>query len=261
MSSYPDLVSDYVSYLRYRRNFDQTNNLDLSNIEFIYPTTLLPLSEIILNYRERYTPPKLYPPRNYIATIINPISSNMSHSYAPIVNLPENCEEADATLQRIFAMQKQPHYFGGESAFKYVVSELVDNIYQHSGFSRAVIMGQRYDSKGFIDLSFFDNGITIPQSFRNGGLDYDASSAIRQALNGKSTKDDDRGFGLRTSLDLLTLGLNCKFFIASEKGAIYCEKDKHIQYRVLNADKLSGTLISARIPINTPIVDIYDFVE
>ena len=261
MSSYPDLVSEYVDYAYCRIMFKQTGKLDLSSVDFIYPTTLLPLSEIILNNRDKYIRPKLYSVANYVDTIINSTSSNKRHSYVSIVELPQNCEEAEETLKKIFAMQTDPNSFGGESAFKYVVSELVDNIYQHSSFSRALIMGQRYDSKGFIDISFYDNGITIPQSFKNSGFNYEASLAIREALNGTSTKDDDRGFGLRTSLKLFTKGLNSEFLIVSGNGAVYCDSGGDYLYKLANLAKLDGTLISARIPTNAPAINIYDYVE
>ena len=261
MSSYPDLVSEYVRYAYYRTMFKQTSKLDLSSVDFIYPTTLLPLSEIILKNRDKYIRPKLYSVANYVDTIINSTSSNKRHSYVSIVELPQNCEEAEETLKKIFTMQTDPNSFGGESAFKYVVSELVDNIYQHSSFSRALIMGQRYDSKGFIDISFYDNGITIPQSFKNSGFNYEASLAIREALNGTSTKDDDRGFGLRTSLKLFTKGLNSEFLIVSGNGAVYCDSGGDYLYKLTNLAKLDGTLISARIPTNAPAINIYDYVE
>ena len=261
MSLYPDLVSEYVDYARHRIMFKQTGKLDLSSVNFIYSTTLLPLSEIILKNKDKYIRPKLYSVANYIDTIINSTSSNERRSYASIVKLPQNCEKVEESLKKIFAMQTDPNSFGGESAFKYVVSELVDNIYQHSSFSRALIMGQRYDVKGFIDISFYDNGITIPQSFKDNGFNYEASLAIGQALNGKSTKDDDRGYGLRTTLKLFTKGLNSEFLIVSGNGAVYCDSDGDCLYKLADLAKLDGTLISARIPTNTSVINIYDYVE
>lgn len=261
MPEYPDLVTEYIEYVNYKCTFERTGRIDLSDAQFIYPTTLLPLSEIIIKNMEHYVPPKLYSVKNYIATILESTSSNISHTYTPIVALPKNCEDVDEPLKKIFAMQRNPNDFGGVSAFKYVVSELVDNIYQHSRFTRALIMGQRYDSKGFIDLSFYDNGITIPQTFKEKGLTSEASLAIREALNGVSTKDNDRGFGLRTSLNLFTKGLDSRFFVVSGNGVVHVDRDGDSLYRLTESGGLPGTLISARIPKDTPKVDIYDYVE
>ena len=261
MSTYPDLVSEYIEYVNYKSKFGQNSKIDLSDMKFVYPTTLLPLSEIILKNKDKYVPPKLYKVENYISTILESTSSNFKHTYTPIVALPESCEEVDEALKKIFEMQRSTSDFGGISAFKYVVSELVDNIYQHSRFTRALIMGQRYDTLGFIDLSFYDNGITIPQTFKEKGLNHEASFAIREALNGVSTKDNDRGFGLRTSLNLFTHGLNSEFFVVSGNGAVHCDKKGDKLYRLTESGGLKGTLISVRIPKNTPEVDIYDYVE
>lgn len=259
--AYPALVSEYVEYVGYKLNFEKTDRLDLSDVTFIFPTTLLPLSELIINNGEKYTPPTDYPVSNYISTIIKSTSSNLQKTYTPIVTLPNNIDDVDTNLKKIFEIQRNPSDFGGVSAFKYVVSELVDNIYQHSRFTRALIMGQRYDTKGFIDLSFYDNGITIPQTFKEKGYNYEASSAIREALNGVSTKDENRGFGLRTSLNLFTKGLKAEFFIVSGNGAVHCDSKGDNLYRLTEDAGLHGTLISVRIPKDTPEVNIYDYVE
>ena len=115
MSSHPDLVAAYVTYAYYRNTFEQTNKIDLSSANFLYPTTLLPLSEIIRKNNYEYTRPQLRKVANYVDTIIDPTSSNKRHSYIPIVELPQNCEKVEETLKKIFAMQTDPHSFGGES--------------------------------------------------------------------------------------------------------------------------------------------------
>jgi len=258
---YPSLVSDYIEYVTYKENFEKSGSLDLSHAMFIFPTTLLPLSELIANNKEKYIPPTNYPASNYISTILASSSTNLQKTYTPIVALPQNSDDAEVNLKKIFEIQRNPNDFGGVSAFKYVVSELVDNIYQHSRFTRALIMGQRYDSKGFIDLCFYDNGITIPRAFKEKGLNHEASFAIREALNGVSTKDTNRGFGLRTSLNLFTKGLKAAFFIASGNGAVHCDGKGDNLYRLTDAAALHGTLISVRIPKDTSEVDIYDYVE
>ena len=260
---YPDLVLEYIEYVNHKNNFEKNGILDLSDTQFIFPTTLLPLSEIIINNinnNDKYVQPKHYKVSNYINTITNSSSSNLRKTYTPIVKLSNSHEETGSCLKKVFDMQENPNDFGGESAFKYVVSELVDNVYQHSRFTKASIMGQRYDSKGFVDLSFYDNGITIPQTFKEKGFGHEASHAIREALNGVSTKDADRGFGLRTSLNIVTKGLNAKFFIVSGNGAVHCYNNENNLYRLTDAGRLYGTLITIRIPKDTPKINIYDYV-
>jgi len=258
---YPALLTEYIKFVNYRINFEKEGKLDLTDVVFIFPTTLLPLSEFIINNQDKYIPPDDYPTANYISTIITATSSNPQKTYTPIVSLPNSYNDAEIYLKKLFDIQRSPNDFGGISAFKYVVSELVDNIYQHSRFTRALIVGQRFDYKGFVDLVFYDNGITVPQTFKEKGLNYEASFAIREALNGVSTKDDNRGFGLRTCLNLFKKGLKAEFFIVSGNGAVHCDKKGDNLYRLVDTARLNGTLISVRIPKDAPEVNIYDYVE
>lgn len=261
MTEYPELVLEFIKYLDYKMKFDKTGILDMSDEEFIVSTTLLPLSNIIINYPNQYRKPTKYPPSNYIDTIINPTSRNVSNSYAPIVQLPGNVEQAENYLDRVFAIQRHLNKFS-ISPFVYVVSELTDNIYQHARCSRAVVMGQRFDKKGYVDLSIYDNGITIPKIFeeKKPGLNG-ACEAIHAALGGVSTTHQDRGFGLSTSLNLLVQGLNSKFFIASGAGAIYCDRSGRIPYTLPDRFGLEGTLITIRLPNNAPDVDMYAYLN
>lgn len=261
MTEYPELVSEFIKYMDYKMKFDETGVLDMSDEEFIVSTTLLPLSNIIINHPNQYRKPTKYPPSNYIDTVINPASSNASSSYAPIVKLPENVEQAEGYLDKVFAMQTYLNKFN-TSSFVYVVSELIDNIYQHARCSRAVVMGQRFATKKYMDLSIYDNGITIPKIFEEKNLGLNgACEAIHAALGGISTEHQDRGFGLSTSLNLLVQGLNSKFFIASGAGAIYCDRSGRTPYTLPVRCGLEGTLITIRLPNDTPDVDIYEYVN
>ena len=88
------------------------------------------------------------------------------------------------------------------------------------------------------------------------------------ALDGVSTKEalqggltSERGFGLSSSLEILTKGLNSNCLIVS-RGAELVADRKRIKRKLLkHNDKYSGTLISARIPDTIKKVDIYDYLE
>lgn len=118
-------------------------------------------------------------------------------------------------------MSNRPdHHSSAKSVFAYAVNELVANIYEHSEFSRALALGQRYDHKRFLDLSFFNNGVTIPRSL-GAKISGSASELIRMAINGKSIKDESRSFGLRTTFKMFTDGIGADFFVASGGGVAY----------------------------------------
>lgn len=111
--------------------------------------------------------------------------------------------------------------------YTYVIGELMDNIYQHSEFTYASVMAQKYGKKGFIELCFFDNGITIPGSFAKHGKAYPKdghAKAIYDAISGKSTEADvGRGFGLSTNVDMFR-DIGGEVLIVSGNGAVYVNK-------------------------------------
>lgn len=81
MPQYLDLVQNYVEYVQIKAKYIKSGKVDLKNIQFIYPTTLLPLSTLILNEPSCYNKPTRLAPRGYISTIIRPLSQKLGKSY------------------------------------------------------------------------------------------------------------------------------------------------------------------------------------
>jgi len=91
-----------------------------------------------------------------------------------------------------------------------------------------------------------DNGVTIPSNLRNIFNTDKDSELIIKAISGCSTKHEKgRGFGLGSSLRILTEELNGEVLLASAKGVIYLH-NKSGFISDINI-KLQGTLISMRI--------------
>lgn len=262
----PELVSNYVEFCQYRDGFKKTNTIDLSNATFIYPTTFLPLLNLALEHKGcKILEPKDPKVTNYILKILEEQPDSSSKSYVPVVPLSPDPKESGYVLDQIFELQKREGFVsGGEEAFKYVVGELVDNIYQHSEFTRALVMAQKYGKMGFVELGFFDNGITILGSFAKHGLIYDeeeAHKAISDALKGLSSKGGrERGHGLSSSVRIFLDGLGGEVLIVSGSGAVYMSKQRSICYVLSNYHKLTGTLISIRIQDLARQINIYNYV-
>jgi len=263
VTALPALMEQYVQYCIHNTNFQTLGNIDLQNVDFIYPTTLLPLGNLILQNKSVYKPPNDELVARYIDTILeNPSPDGGTGTYVPIVQLSQNQEESSQSIERVYDIQRQDEtLLGNAEAFTYVVGELTDNIYQHSQFARALIMGQKYHTKGYVDLSFFDNGITIPVTFEKIGLKLKPYEAIAEAINGASTIHEDRGFGLRTCTAICIKGLEGQLLAVSGSGAVYSSKDENNFYSLSNQYSLNGTLITLRIPLTAPSIDIYDYIE
>lgn len=152
--------------------------------------------------------------------------------------------------------------YGGELAFKYLLSELTDNIYQHAEFENAFVIAQRYPKYGFSEICIIDNGITIFGSFKRKGYlfgeDYDA---VAYAINGLSAKGRERGYGLGSNTRIFTAGLKGEILVVSGNGAVYASPNTQKIYKFRNIYSLGGTMVSIKIPFPAPKADIYEYLE
>jgi hypothetical protein len=123
-------------------------------------------------------------------------------------------------------------------------------------------MAQRYKQLKFTEVGIIDNGISIPGSYENKGLKFSDIEALKEAVQeGLSTKSDERGYGLRTSLKILTQGLEADCFIVSRGAGLIMNKYNTLFYEIEKNNIFNGTLISTRIPYKPRNVNIYDFIE
>lgn len=263
MSELLALTNQYVNYCDCLSNFRDTGKIDLSSYDFFFPTTLLPICNLIMeNTSVTYTPPSNVLVDRYIDTMINPSPDGGTGTYVPIVQLIGDSGIGVRDMNKVYQIQKNdPTIFGNESVFNYVVGELIDNIHEHSKCTRAMIMGQKYETKRFIDLCFFDNGITIPKTFENEGYGFKPYEAIAEAINGVSTIHEDRGYGLRTSTKICVQGLKGIIQVVSDSGAVYYSENHTKYFQLSDKLKLDGTLITLRIPYPAPSIDLYQYVE
>lgn len=82
-------------------------------------------------------------------------------------------------------------------------------------------MAQRYDKLKFIELCFFDDGITISGSYKKHlKLVFDGLQAIEKAINGLSTKEPvaERGWGVGESVKLVSESMKGEIMIVSSNG-------------------------------------------
>jgi len=263
-TSRPDLIMDYRKFCEYRAKCKKSGRLDLSGETFFFPTTLLPLMTFIIDEKVPVILPEDPNVTSYIVTVTNGsrfgLAQRFKKSYIPLVSLPRDREEANKILQRIYEMHNNGRDCGGENAFKYLIGEIVDNIYEHSEFDTSWVMAQAYGSMRFMDICFFDDGITINGCFKKHGMGFESDcQAIVEAINGASTKGDQRGFGLNTTMRIFTHGIKGQMLIVSGKGCVMFSKTKKRLYSLSKTYELGGTLVSVRIPYPSPEVNIYEY--
>ena len=113
-----------------------------------------------------------------------------------------------------------------------------------------------------------DIGKTLLESYQTSekhrGDVLTENQAMEAALAGKSTKSTnvDRGFGISTSKEMLTSGLNGKYFLWS--GNVFNIHTSEINnvVNIPNEIRWQGVYLCLRIPvIPKPGFNLYDFVE
>jgi len=177
--------------------------------------------------------------------------------------LPKDPKDAAGMLSILYDKLENGKNIGGQNAFKYMISEMVDNIYQHSYFKTAFFMAQKYSRNKYIEICFYDDGIGIPESFRRANFSFkDSVDAIYKALQGLSTKSQERGYGLSGNLRIIKEAFNGEMLVASEKGAIFLQNKDIFKYNFSDKYILSGTLVSYKYNFPVDIGgDFYEYVK
>jgi hypothetical protein len=141
------------------------------------------------------------------------------------------------------------------TAVKYLISEAMDNIAEHSLAKTGWIMVQSYPQKGYIDICIADTGSGILGSYKKTGNAEITShtKALQFAINGKSTKQvtETRGYGIDTSRRMLVEGLKGKYVLFSG-NALYIYTNELEQITPLKTSGWKGTLLALQIPAKTP---------
>lgn len=256
------LANDYIEFTQLRSKALATRKLDLSAIKWFYPTLLLLLGVFIKqNKGITLIPPEDKRVSNYFDIITRNNNTGKKGSYLPIIAVPKTGSGSEAELERLNSYASD---CGGTTALQYFIGELVDNIYQHSQFSTAYITAQKYPKLGFLEFCIVDNGISIPQSYEDNGILIESDKvALDYALKGISTKKDkERGCGLRTSIKLLTSGMNGTCLIISRRAVLGANKlDGASTFDLDEENIYHGTLISISVPLQREKVEIYRYIE
>lgn len=186
--------------------------------------------------------------------------------YIPITRFPA-CSKKDRVRDNIVSaigniLKEQLSIKGNlYTGLSYLLSEIIDNITEHSCSDYGYIFAQYYKKSQYIDICIVDEGITLLGSYLNNanikGIETDLD-AIKNASIGVSTKNrpdaENRGYGIVTSRKMLVDGLKGQFFLFSG-GAFYRYHhdgvNSHENYIGLPSKiKWDGTIVLLRVPYN-----------
>lgn len=192
-------------------------------------------------------------------------------SYIPISKFIINNNDIDKIQEVLQGVIQEQHGISQtmKTPISHLLSELVDNIAEHSGSKWGYLFCQRVQKQLFIVIA--DTGKTIYNSYIDNGkyidlIGTDEAMALKIANDGYSTKNrpdaENRGFGISKSREMVVNGLKGGFFMLSGT-AFYRHSDDDISVvKIPEFFRWNGTIVLIRIPTEAPTgFNYYNFLE
>lgn len=192
-------------------------------------------------------------------------------TYIPIIDFPANqntdAKEAVSTIVENIIIRQLNIQHNVANGLKYIVEETLDNISEHSDSERGYIFAQAYPQKGYLDICIADCGITLLGSYKKRPLneinsDMEAIKAANRGISSKNLPEaENRGFGIKTSKQMLINGLGGQYLIIS--GSCMYIKTKNLDSFYMMPGNLywNGTIVALRIPYNSPTFNYINYIE
>lgn len=263
---------------------DEEVVIDFSKTKFISPVFALSLLVYASRSNKRITFTNIteYMRAFHINNVIMPDQGRSSEfvavmegyvrkSYIPVISFPaeknnDDKEEILTVVENLIIRQSniQSNVAIG---LKYMISETIDNITEHSDSDRGFICAQAYPSKGYLDICIADRGVTLLGSYRKLAdneieSDIEAIKAANRGLSSKNLPDaENRGYGIYTSKKMLINGLGGQYMIMSG-GAVYMKSRDVDGFFTLPSNlRWNGTVVALRIPYQAPLFNYINFIE
>jgi len=251
------LFDDYLKYERIIKQYDNSKQMDITNEEFIAPTTLIPLIRYLWknNIDDIKLNEKTFP---YVSKIIHrkPTPTNTPFRVLPKTRKLINGESLSAEIS-----MKINEEYAGHQTINHIVNELTNNIYDHTPLkenlaSYGYCYAQEYPKWKKVDICVYDDGLSIPGKLQKSNVPFkDDCQAIEKVISGFTTvADRDRGNGLGTCLKMMNDN-NGSALIVSRNGALEIDtkRNKYKYHHLNNTNIFKGTLITIKLrnkPVN-----------
>lgn len=270
--NYNNLPNHFAAvYKAFRSNLlSDGDEIDLSGLEFVNPLTILPIATIASSHNCKVTLPKDSNASSYLTTIHFPRGvesvAKTKGSYIPIGHLiggddPTQKERLESGIVQLIRSKLSSDDKIGTSPIAYPISEIVTNIFDHSASNEGWILGQYYERKKHLELCILDRGQGLAKSYLNAkSLSYSDKEALERALSGESAKmSKERGYGLRTSRNLISSGLGGQVLIYSGTAGFLGLRGKERIFELPDFN-WQGVIVAFCIPTDKNI-DIAPYLE
>ena len=183
-------------------------------------------------------------------------------TYIPIIGFPakNNCDDKEEILSVVenLIIRQSNIQSNVANGLRYMISETIDNITEHSESDKGYICAQAYPERGYLDICIADKGITLYGSYKK-LVDIEIENdleAIEAANRGISSKNlpnaENRGYGIYTSKKMLVEGLNGQYMIVSGESGYMKSRSVDVFFNLPEGLRWNGTIIAFRIPYNVP---------
>lgn len=255
---------------------DEDLEFDLSQIQWVHPLVILPISAYINDTHSKYILESCK-----ISTYLDAMKFPQGvdsidlfrqaiisgRSYIPITVFRKATGVFREKLEAMF-QEKIAEMLGAiketESAITYPISELVTNIFEHSKKDIGFICAQIYRNKNYLDICIVDRGRGITKAYEEEKkLQLSDEDALRAAMRGESTKpnlESERGFGIQTSKNIICEALEGQFILISGAAGLLIRKGKE-NLIPLPEFYWQGTIVAFRITKPLGPIDIYKFLH
>lgn len=189
-----------------------------------------------------------------------------SKTFIPISVLHKEAIDDRERLESLFSekiYEVLGNVSGAQNAVCYPIAELATNIFEHSKKDLGFIFGQFYPQKKYLDICIVDCGRGFVRAYKEEkGLKLTDEQAIIEAMRGNSVKKEkERGYGIRTSKNVVCKALNGGGFILISGSSAFIAKAKSEKLVSLPNFYWQGVIISYRIPKPAGSIDISKFIE
>lgn len=191
--------------------------------------------------------------------LLNVLKNNIGNKHIPLIVFPALENDAtvkDLIISNIESFMKDNFQIDNNVFYgiKYINGEITDNITEHSKSDYGYMMGFYNSEKGHLDICIADQGISVFQSYLNANYeledDVEALSTLNKCISTKNRPDaENRGYGIKTSKDMLINGLDGQFLMLSGKCLYLYDKNTDCYLSMERMINWKGTIIGYRIPI------------
>lgn len=199
------------------------------------------------------------------------LESYASKTYIPIINFAadhnSDAKEAVSTIVENLIIRQLSIQQNVANGLKYIVEETLDNISEHSDSERGYIFAQAYPHKGYLDICIADCGITLLGSYKKLpdneiNSDLEAIKAANRGISSKNLPEaENRGFGIKTTKQMLINGLNGQYLMMSGNCMYIKTRNLDSFYTMPKGIRWDGTIVALRVPYNSSTFNYINYIE